>query len=249
MAVFGRPTLTEFVLRYWSDARTTLASMGVHLLPWAALSPEDEHLDHFESLCLNLGWDYAIVPNEPLWEKWNGLLKAVRDSSQANCDGILVMGSDDIATHSYVYAVEALIKSGVDFVQPSGCVMFEPYTGRMSFLGSFTGGAGRVFSKRFADLVDWKLWTPNKDLISVDHHQVNLVHSLGKQIRVSDLPITMQSEWQIMDIKSIEGENMWDWEQFDPDKNTLCYWLDAVATCESAFPGYFYPVEDFGQLS
>ena len=244
MAVYKRRQLTEFVLRYWAELKERVSN-DVPMDLWAALSPDDPHLDEFEHLCLELGWNYAVVDNHPLWTKWNGLVKAMRQSvAMQDVQGVLVMGSDDIANDAFVRGAWALLRSGVDYIQPTGCCMFHPESGRMSFLSAFQGGAGRVFSGNLCDRLNWKLWRDNPDMKSVDLWQEALVKGHKDDIRMTKFPISVHGDWHMMDIKTSGGENMWDWEQFSPNHNILTQWLDAGQTLESTFPGYFEAIEE-----
>ena len=242
MAVYKRRHLTEFVLRYTAEQRDRLKG-EIELDLWAGLSPDDPHLQEFEELCSELGWNYAIVQNNPLWMKWNALVdQMVKSVPVRDIKGVLVMGSDDLANDAFVRGIWALLNSSVEYIQPTGCIMFHPESGNMSFLSAFQGGAGRAFSLSLCEKANWQLWAENEDMKSVDIWQQK--HLLQFAEKKSQLPVTMLSEWQMIDIKTSGGDNMWDWQQFSPNVNILTQWLEAEGTLNEAFPGYFEPIEE-----
>jgi hypothetical protein len=210
---------------------------------WAVVSDEDPHLEsHKEHLDKN-GFQWIAHSNELLWQKWKALMKHVQLSynweSPHNL-GVLVMGSDDIATAPFVELGAMMLKYGAPCVQPTGCIMFHPETGRMSYIEAFNGGAGRFFHRDVLVASDFALWQQNTDFSSVDLYQQYIMKEYG----IEAMPCTPDTPWAMMDIKS--EWNMWDWDQFSPDVNIITKWLNGPAVIDKHFPYAFEATNDIG---
>jgi len=232
-----RPDLSRFFMEYWHRLAGALP-----LLLYGAVSPEDPFYEEHLRVASHLPvWRMFDVPNEKLWLKFDTLVaEHIRNDPEAKAvlQGLLVMGSDDIANRSYVRIVDVMLET-CDFIQPGSCIMFEPETGLMSLLNGFDGGAGRAYSRHLLEKRNWHVWESNEDtFFSIDNH--NKILALNASRRSVTLPVTSDTPWQIMDIKSAEEKlNMWFWSDFSPEQNPLATWLDARDTIERHFPDAF----------
>jgi hypothetical protein len=185
--IWKRPHLTEFFLRYWDDVSEYLASESyIDLDLYAALSPEDEHYDSHRECLDGLSWEYVDAPNTNLWEKWNAVCHSVYVSPRP-CNGVVIFGSDDIATPSFIEVLDVTLRSGADYIQPNGCIMFHPDSGGMSFLNGFAGGAGRAVSAELFYKLEGKLWVNNEDYVTVDMWQDKYIQAHSARVSLRSL--------------------------------------------------------------
>lgn len=127
-AVWGRPRLTELVLDYYRR----IAVPGLTLKRYGAVTGSPPPVD---------GWEYVDVPNEPLGAKWNAACEFAYD---ADPDGYLIVGSDDLIEPSYF---EFLAQGDYDWVEPRTLFMYDIPTRRCVELYRAAPGAGRYFSR------------------------------------------------------------------------------------------------------
>jgi hypothetical protein len=124
------------------------------------------------------GCHYIECDNYPLSYKHQSGLDYART---LNVDGVLVFGSDDIASDSYFEFIKKFI--GVDYLV--GLKDFYFYSTKEKQLYYFEGyesetslGAGRLYTKEVLDKIGWKLWGTEQRNKALD---ALAKHNLGKQ--------------------------------------------------------------------
>jgi hypothetical protein len=115
-------------------------------------------------------WRFIDYPNNPetLGRKMAVGLARLRDEG---VDAALNMGSDDFVSVRTILTLVSLMRSGVDFVGwSSGCYFVEPGLGKMLRWEGYPAGdrhdepigAGRCYSARLLDVLEWDLWVGGK---------------------------------------------------------------------------------------
>ncbi len=130
----------------------------------------DEDYDNLHSLCEK---DNRLVlvkyPNLPLSNKWN---HSVYTAKQFNPDAIMIMGSDDIFTNSYLTKVKYYINRGIDYISNTNwanvwyfsnkiMIATERYISRATSDGL---GSGRVINANILSKVNWNLYLFEKPI-------------------------------------------------------------------------------------
>lgn len=146
--LWRRPELAGIMLRHTASLRVP----GVELVPLAVRSADDpQPADKVP------GWTYAWAPNDPLSEKWNAGMLALR---MLGVDAVMILGSDDLINSSFLSRVCYLLKEkDSDYLQPGGLWVYDLASNRCMYGEAGRVGAGRVLSKRLLDIVDWRPWT------------------------------------------------------------------------------------------
>lgn len=131
------------------------------------------------------GCHYIEAPNTPLSYKHQAGLNYAKDMG---VDGVIVMGSDDIATDDYFKWVYSL--GDIDYLAgfkdfyffktiENNLYYFEGYPQRAQ-----TMGAGRYYSKRILDLIDWNLWGNEARNKALDTQASNNLRAAGVKERL-----------------------------------------------------------------
>lgn len=130
----------------------------------------------WESELKRRGWRGAFVPNKPLGRKHNAAMVLLDD-----CDAVMVVGSDDFVSGSWVrYAASRMAHT--DMVGLRSFYMYDPYTDRTLYLLATPIGGGRIYSSRILDKLNWQLWEPgrNRALDASAINRIGWIHG-GKQ--------------------------------------------------------------------
>ena len=159
-----------------------------------AVSEDDEM-----SICLCdvMGIRHAIMPNDPLGEKFNAAL------SMTFADRIMILPSDDFASKQWVHAART---HEADYLYPHCCGTVCAQTGqayvieKLSF-GTMRYGAGRVVSRKILDKLGGKLWPDNlgRGLDGASHQRITRAGFPITVVKTEGIPIT--------DVKT--PENLW----------------------------------------
>ena len=162
--VWKRAGVTKFVLNHYNNLRTIL---DIELIKLAVGS---EGKDSRE-LCESSGWDYLEYENRPLSKKWQAGLYALRTTKP---DFVITVGSDDLLSTDYFRKI-------IDRCPIDGCTGIYDfwfldlkrkqmgYWSEMNRSTPFGGGyirtlgAGRCYSKRILDNLNWELWPNDQD--------------------------------------------------------------------------------------
>lgn len=115
--------------------------------------------------CISLNADICYCPNYPLGRKYQmGVFEARKYNPQA----LMVLGSDDLLSYTYIEKSMAYIDKGYDFIGKKQWYIFSSIND--VYLASYTGkhssrylGAGRTYSKYFLDKIGWKIFDIHKN--------------------------------------------------------------------------------------
>ncbi len=100
----------------------------------------------------------VITSNNPLGAKWQ---KAVDLARFHDSEIIVTCGSDDVLSRNYVESALKIIEDGHEFVGVNGWLMSDGknhYKASYRYYKNFPAGSGRVFTKKFLDAIDWKVF-------------------------------------------------------------------------------------------
>lgn len=199
-AIWGRPRLTDLVLRYYD--KMDLRSI--------AISSEDDpsivHDDHFEFT----DFETFAYPNDPLSDKWGFGISKFRDLGTV--DAVMIVGSDDLVTPKYIESVKYLLERGADYIFLPALYFYDLQSGRMHYCLAERLGLGRVLSRRLLDMLEWKPW-PDGLNRGLDGAMWEKIQQL-KDVKIVKLDMKACSKLGIaaMDIKGA-GNNLWDYEE------------------------------------
>lgn len=216
-AIWGRPRLTELVLRYYPG----LMEFGDIL--YCIDSPEcrTKSVDHTD-------WFFGEHANSPLSDKWQHGITRLNDGG-ADVDAVIVVGSDDLVTPGYIEACKYLIERGADVVQMDGAYFYDAVNKKMIWAYASRMGLGRCISRRLLDKMDWKLWPDGRDsgldgamweMISRHNPKVARLKDCAKKGLVG------------LDIKT--GENIWSFDHIK--NNTISHEVSAEKVLREHFP-------------
>lgn len=193
-ATWGRPTLTEHVMRHFA----ALTVPGIEIVPLAVWSGEDPSPTPKVE-----GWRYVEVPNRPLGRKWN---YGVRALMNLDVDAVMIVGSDDLVSWSYFEIVRDQLKLGADIISIRDLFIYHPPEDFVLYCESMIPGAGRVVTRKTIETVKGKLWD--------DDAQIYLDASIMTRLRQTDLRRHNARDMRgrgfaILDVKMREGPNIW----------------------------------------
>lgn len=226
-AIWQRERVTRRCMAYMQQMQARADAMGIGEIDLYCVGSEGETS---QKIANKYGYEYVEYDNHPLWKKWEQA--ALLAGGGYDC--YLIMGADNICTPAYLAAAHIYVRAGYQYMQPSQCAFYEPVSKRMSLLQGFDGGAGRVFGQKLYKKLKGKLWHPNT-LSSMDHYQKVLVHMSTEYQERAHLPLTLETPWQLIDIKH---GGMWPWSDYDPHRNPLCKEVNARPYIEHFFPDF-----------
>lgn len=214
--VWKRPDVTKFVLEYYNAAKK---DHDVDLIKLAVGSEGNAS----RSLCESTGWLYLEYDNRPLSNKWQAGLNMLKPLEP---DFIITIGSDDIITPDYLRKI-------TNRCPADGCTGIYDFwfldiaSRRMGywserkrstpFGGGYirTLGAGRCYSKKLLEDLDWGVWPEgydNKLDGLAEMKMMKVLHRKPTCYSMQDL-----GSWAL-DIKS--GQNLWNFDDYKFE-NTL----------------------------
>lgn len=114
-------------------------------------------------LAESFGFEYVETPNEPLYQKWN---VAVQSSRGWRPDHVLLMGSDDIMDAIMMGNYIEPMRNRIDFIGCTDWMFYDIESENAIYWGGYkeafrkgqTVGAGRMFSRRLLNRIDWQPW-------------------------------------------------------------------------------------------
>lgn len=141
--LWGRRKLSKVVLDYY---RQTFPNATL-----IAVATQEEDID----LARQAGWIPRYERNVPLSHKFNEGFMASR---QYDPDAVMVVGSDDLVSVSYVDAALVAMKTiKPRLIAPGGTYFYSPKRGECRYVRAPQGsGAGRVMSRDTLNTVNWK---------------------------------------------------------------------------------------------
>ncbi len=193
-ATWGRPKLTEHMMRHF----VAIEVPGLELIPLAVWSGEDPSPTPAVE-----GWRYVEVPNRPLGTKWNYGLKALMS---LGVDAVMIVGSDDFVSWSYMKIVRDQLKLGADIISVRDLYIYHPPEDFVLYCESMVPGAGRVVTREAIEAVKGKLWDADA--------QIHLDASVMSRLRQTNLRRHNARDMKgrgfaILDVKMRAGPNMW----------------------------------------
>lgn len=199
-AIYGRPTLTEKVLRYYAE----LDLDGFELDLVAVRSPEDEEPTPDVD-----GWRYIEAPNLPLGAKWNTVLP---EFEKSKAEALMIVGSDDLVSRSYFDLAYGALRKGANVVASHDLCIYRDDT--VYLCEASRPGAGKILDRRTITELGGALFDAaiNRFLDS------SLIHRLLQVRGVSYYTARMNRDrsYAILDVKT-GGRNMWSLK--GPEKN------------------------------
>lgn len=193
--IWGRPRLTELVLRYYEK---------LDIDEYVAAVSENRIHEEREPY-----WHFPYFDNDPLSNKWNNGINFMEAS---DIDGIMIVGSDDLVTPSYIEAAKYLLEQGADYIFLPSLYFYNLKDGRMHYCLAERLGLGRVLSRRLLDMLDWKPW-PDGMNKGLDGAMWGKIKEL-KEVNIVKLDLQTCKKLGIaaMDIKGSE-ENLWGYDE------------------------------------
>jgi len=161
--VYKRFELSKFCISEW-------LKLDVYKIIIAYSFDEDyDNLESLKELDINSKLILVKYPNLPLSNKWN---HSVYTAKQYNPDAIMIMGSDDILTNSYLTKVKYYINRNVDYISNNNwanlwyfsnkiMISTERYISRCTNDGL---GSGRVINARLLNIINWNLYKFDKPI-------------------------------------------------------------------------------------
>lgn len=149
-------------------------------------------------LCEEFGLEYIEYSNSPLGAKWNALLRYIAPEDFTH---IIVLGSDDIASTSYIeYLIENECDlAGVDElyfwgINPirAGLGLFMKWRSNLNKIL----GVGRMVSRRLIEMNDYILWDDQLSM-GLDRSMLDRVRPISE----STFQFSLGEDLFIMDIK------------------------------------------------
>jgi len=199
--IWGRPRLTELVLRYYNS----LVYEGVYVF-----SEDDPNPMSANGLDID-SWRGLMWSNYPLSNKWNEGIREFK-IDPTHFDGVMIVGSDDLVTPSYIEAAKYLLEKGADYIFLPSLYFYNLQDGRMHYCLAERLGLGRVLSRRLLDMLDWKPWPDglNKGLDGAMWEKIKEL----KEVNIVKLDLQTCKKLGIaaMDIKGSDN-NLWGYDE------------------------------------
>ncbi len=161
----------------------------------------DEDFDNLKDIISKYNDRLVLVkfPNLPLSDKWN---HSVYTAKQYKPDAIMIIGSDDIFTNSYLNKVKYHINQGTDYISNNNwaniwyfsnkvLISTERYIHRSYNDGI---GSGRVINSSILNKIDWNLYKFDKPINKrLDCNSYNKIHNfiISKIYDIDDIAILL----------------------------------------------------------
>jgi len=219
--IWGRPELTELVINYYND----LDVPGVDLLCVGVYSNDDDN-PSFANSTIYDRWHFEEYPNQPLSDKWNRGMLAMRD---CDVDAVLIAGSDDLISVKYIQACAYCVKRAKQYIYLPGCYFLDLETMRCMWAWARRLGLGRCLSRSLLNELEWQPW-PMGVKEGLDGAMTEKMRNLFPDF--VNLRFARDQGYATLDIKS--GHNMWGYD-FVKD-NLDCEEVEPVQLLEEYFP-------------
>lgn len=165
--IWGRDNLTRIFLEHLDQLRSELIP-GICLIPIIIGSGESPIKD----TCNNLNMHYFHYPNNPLSDKWEYGLQALK---QLTCDAVIILGSDDFINSDLIKAYANYLMQGVKILGLRDCLFLDlnhktdslikwnGYGGKTSWAGQperlgESIGMARCISTDTLEEINYSLW-------------------------------------------------------------------------------------------
>jgi hypothetical protein len=197
--MFGRHDLTDYVFSFYKKLKDKFEHEHEILTLELVVAGSEGAVSRF--IAERNDFHYVETPNIPLSFKTNEALKFCKT---LNPDAVVLIGSDDLMTENLFneYAkcfVDELDYFGFeDFYMYSSLKQLYHWPGYRGLRSGETIGAGRFFSKKLLDLVDWDLWGAEEKNKGLDM----LCEAKLSNLNLKRHSIKLPKKGMILDIKS-----------------------------------------------
>ena len=144
--IWKRPALTRLFLAYYEDAPAR------HKV--CVYSPEDKAARDIVGEYRGT-WEFVQAPNNPLGDKHNTALQALRGR---DIDAVCLIPSDDFFQMEYFRFVQDALATGHDAIRLTSLYFYCLATHRLINANRLGIGAGFVFSRALLERMDWHAW-------------------------------------------------------------------------------------------
>jgi len=182
----------------------TLRSAGIDLRLLAVASDNEEY-----AMAREHGWLAIKYENLPLGRKFNRVMEAVPKVFGDDVDAIIVIGSDDYLTASYIMDATHVIRQGGEYAAAKTAYMIDSESGRsVKFRGNVTIGGGRIVT---ADLMRTCKWRPWEDGLNS-----GLDASFDRTLRIIESARKDKIQFQVVENDGLmtlkSGTNIWSYD-------------------------------------
>lgn len=232
--VYGRETLTEYVLRYYAGVREALLENHGMVLDMFVTGSDNQTTP---ILARRHGAAFADHPNSPLGAKHNLGLASMRDHyircDEGPCfhpDVVIIVGSDDILNEAFFVHVRNAFRRR-PMSQPLHAVglrdlyVMDLASQRLAYTRGYrtytspldaTIGCGRVYTWELLAQMSWKLWDDDRER-SLDQSSVRRVAALlGPEVSTACVALSGRKHGlAAVDIKTSgfqTGTNIWSFD-------------------------------------
>lgn len=142
--------------------------------------------------------NFVEIPNEPLGKKFDDLINT---AFLRGSDYVILLGSDDIISHNYIYELQKIIDKGIDFATVEKCFFVNAETLKVKFVKTPICGTGL--------LIGSEVWSKagNKYGNIYPRKNKGMDEAHGKLAQFSKTGKAVQMNSAILDIKT--NENIW----------------------------------------
>lgn len=155
----------------------------------------------------------CTAPNTPLGLKWQ---LGVDFCRAAAADPLIILGSDDFLSSDFIEKACAIKEDFTFFTQwfIHDAVTKKDY--RLKYKNLFPLGSGRVFTKKFLDRIDWKVFDETRGRLLDDYAFNNLKYQDQLRINPEGMKLlAVKGRWEVMNEldKILQAETI----QWDPE--------------------------------
>lgn len=234
-ALWGRPELTRIILDYY---KRMADCDDLELVLLCAVSRTQD-----TSVAMQSGWHTVYTPNDPLSQKFNKLFETVKAMQP---DAVLLTGSDDLIQKSIVkhyadnYTADTPDLVGLKDIYFYGieaqkALYWNGWGDRMHSKGiPRTIGAGRLFSRRILEMMQWRPWQKQILPRGLDSASSQEMRRKG----IGEIPLTMEEAGGIVCDFKYATENLTKFRMLYKHTNECA--TDAI---ESAWPTEFAAIK------
>lgn len=197
--MYGRHDLTDYVFRFYKNLRNKFEQQNPYLQLELVVAGSEGAVSKF--IAERNDFHYVETPNSPLSFKTNEALKFCKT---LNPDAVVIIGSDDLMSENLFKEYTKCFIDEIDYFGFEDFFMYSSqkqlyyWKGYQGLRSGETIGAGRFFSKKLLDLVQWDLWGAEAKEKGLDLLCENKLSQLQLKRHSMKLP---QGE-MLLDIKS-----------------------------------------------
>jgi len=220
-AIHNRPEITDIFIERTKRAIRRANTVNEYL--FCAVASNDIVTPKLKDYSLEL---ITYTQNKPLGRKWNLGMQDV--GNYISPDYVIILGSDDLISHSFLELVDHKINQGYELISFNDLYFYNLNRRRIKFnvCGYWAGrrkgfalGVGRVCGRRILDAINWAPWGETKDS-GLDGSFVKRTKEFWNPTTTTLLFLKEHGAY-CMDIKTegnISGIGNFDIEEIDPRK-------------------------------